>query len=382
MNSKFQSKLPEVGTTIFSKMSALAQQYGALNLAQGFPDYDTDPDLIDLVHTYMHTGFNQYALMPGVLPLREKIAEKVWNTHQVHVDVNDEITVTSGGTQAIFTAIATVVNIGDEVLIFEPAYDCYAPTVKLFGGKVIPITLLAPDFAIDWDYVKSLVNGKTKLIIINNPNNPTGRQLQRADIDALTAIVTSSNAFILSDEVYEHLVFDGRAPISLVAYPVLRERSFVIASFGKLFHVTGWKVGYCIAPVELTREFRKIHQYNVFSVNGAVQMALAKYLEETNRYLNLGHFFEEKRNYLVKGIANSKFTVLPSEGTYFINVDYGAISSEHDLTYAERLVVENKVALIPISAFYTSDLDQYILRICFAKRTETLTQAIDLLNNI
>lgn len=196
---------------------------------------------------------------------------------------------------------------------------------------MIPVSLLAPNFAIDWDYVKSLVNAKTKLIIINNPNNPTGIQIQQSDIEALTAIVTSSDAFVLSDEVYEHIVFDGRVPISLVAYPVLRERSFVIASFGKLFHVTGWKVGYCIAPLELTREFRKIHQYNVFSVNGAVQMAIAKYLENSNRYLNLNNFFEEKRNYLVKGIANSRFTVLPSEGTYFINIDYRAISSDHDL---------------------------------------------------
>lgn len=382
MNSIFQSKLPEVGTTIFSKMSALAHQYGALNLAQGFPDYDTDPYLIDLVQNYMHAGFNQYALMPGVLPLREKIAEKVWNTYQVRVDIHDEITVTTGGTQAIFTAIAAVVNKGDEVLIFEPAYDCYAPTVELFGGKVIRVTLLAPHFMIDWDHVKRLVNAKTKLIIINNPNNPTGKLLKQDDIDALTAIVTSSDAFILSDEVYEHIVFDGRKPISLVDYPVLRERSFIIASFGKLLHVTGWKVGYCIAPVELTREFRKIHQYTVFSVNGAVQMAIAKYLEDPNSYLNLSNFFEEKRNYLVEGIASSKFTVLPSEGTYFINVDYGALSSEHDLAFAERLVIENKVALIPISAFYKADLKQYILRICFAKRTETLTQAIDLLNDI
>nr|WP_315400121.1 methionine aminotransferase [uncultured Sphingobacterium sp.] len=382
MNSTFQSKLPRVGTTIFSKMSALAQQYGALNLAQGFPDYDTDPHLITLVKDYMNDGFNQYALMPGALPLREKIALKVMNTHQIEVDVQDEITVTAGGTQAIFTAIATVVHKDDEVIIFEPAYDCYAPTVELFGGKVIPVVLLAPDFTIDWDYVKSLVNARTKLIIINNPNNPTGRQLERDDIEALAQIVASSQVFVLSDEVYEHLVYDGRKPYSLLAHPLLRQRSFVIASFGKLLHVTGWKVGYCIAPLELTREFRKIHQYNVFSVNGAVQMAIAKYLEDSQSYLGLGDFFEQKRNFLIAGISSSKFTVLPSNGTYFLNVDYSSISEEQDLLFAERMIVENKIGLIPISAFYTADPNQYILRICFAKRSETLIQAIDLLNNI
>lgn len=382
MNSTFQSKLPRVGTTIFSKMSALAQQYGALNLAQGFPDYEVDPHLVNLVQSHMSDGFNQYALMSGVLPLREKIAEKVWNTHQVKVDVQDEITVTAGGTQAIFTAIATVVHQGDEVIIFEPAYDCYAPTVELFGGKVIPVVLLAPDFTIDWEYVKSLVNAKTKLIIINNPNNPTGRQLEQVDIEALAQIVASSQTFVLSDEVYEHIVFDGRKPYSLVSHPLLRQRSFVIASFGKLLHVTGWKVGYCIAPIELTKEFRKIHQYNVFSVNGAVQMAIAKYLEDPQSYLGLGDLFEQKRDFLIAGIGASRFTVLPSQGTYFLNVDYSSISDEQDLFFAERLIVENKIGLIPISAFYTVDPNQYILRICFAKRAETLAQAIDLLNHI
>ncbi|UIR55658.1 methionine aminotransferase [Sphingobacterium sp. SRCM116780] len=377
-----QSKLPHVGTTIFSKMSALAQQHGALNLAQGFPDYETDPYLIELVNRYMKDGFNQYAFMSGVLPLRERIAEKVWNTHQVRVDIQDEITVTAGGTQAIFTAIATVVEKGDEVLIFEPAYDCYAPTVELFGGRVVPVALLAPDFSIDWEYVKSLVNEKTKLIIINNPNNPTGKRLGKEDINALAAIVTSSHTFVLSDEVYEHIVFDGHQPYSLLAHPILRERSFVIASFGKLLHVTGWKVGYCIAPPVLTKEFRKIHQYTVFSVHTAVQMAIAEYLENPEIYLSLGDFFEEKRNYLIEGIQSSKFTVLPSQGTYFLNIDYAAISDEPELLFAERLIVEKKIALIPISAFYTENLNQHILRVCFAKKAETLVQAVDLLNNI
>jgi len=382
MNTAFQSKLPHVGTTIFSKMSALAQQYGALNLAQGFPDYETDPVLIDLVQSYMKDGFNQYAQMHGTLALREKIAEKVWNTHQVPVDVQDEITVTAGGTQAIFTAIATVVNKGDEVLIFEPAYDCYAPTVELFGGKVVSVALLAPNFTIDWEYVANLVNSNTKLIIINNPNNPTGRQLGQDDVEALARIVASSNAFVLSDEVYEHIVFDGHKPFSLITHPILRQRSFIIASFGKLLHVTGWKVGYCIAPLVLTQEFRKIHQYNVFSVNGAVQLAIAKYLEDASSYLSLGDFFEAKRNYLIAGIQSSKFKLLPSEGTYFMNIDYSPISSENDLVFAERLIRENKIALIPISAFYTTGLNQHILRICFAKNTETLAQSIDLLNAI
>lgn len=382
MNPNFRSKLPHVGTTIFSKMSALAQQYGALNLAQGFPDYETDPDLIELVNNYMHDGNNQYALMPGVLKLREEIARKIWNTYQIEVDVNDEITVTAGGTQAIFTAIATLVEKGDEVIIFEPAYDCYAPTVTLFGGKIIPMVLQAPDFTIDWEYVASLVNDKTKLIIINNPNNPTGKLLSKKDTIALAEIVGNSSAFVLSDEVYENIVFDGETPNSLLANEVLRSRTFVVASFGKLLHVTGWKVGYCIAPSALTKEFRKVHQYNVFSVNTAVQMAIGTYLEDENRYYSLASFFEKKRDLLVNGIQHSRFKILPSQGTYFFNLDYSAISDLDELAFAEKLIRDHGIGLIPISAFYSNSLNQHLLRICFAKKEETLLKGIKLLNEI
>lgn len=382
MNSNFHSKLPYVGTTIFSKMSALAQEYGALNLAQGFPDFPTDPKLIDLLYQYTKEGYNQYAAMPGVLALREQIAAKVWDTHNVRVDVEDEITVTSGATQAIFTAIATLVEANDEVLLFEPAYDCYAPTLQLFGAKIIPVRLLAPDFYVDWDYVKCLVNAKTKLIIINTPNNPTGKIFTADDRKALEEIVLHSQAYILSDEVYEHIVFDGHRPFSMLQSEMLRDRSIVIASFGKLLHITGWKVGYCIAHAELMKEFRKVHQYNVFSVHPAVQLAIADYLLSSSSYRDLGTFFQQKRDYLTAGIASSRFKVLPSQGTYFLNLDYAELSDADELPYAESLVRKHHIALIPISAFYSTDVNQKILRLCFAKKEKTLQAAIELLNNI
>lgn len=376
------SKLPTVGTTIFTKMTALANEYKALNLSQGFPDYETDPQLIELVHFYMQEGANQYAPMPGIESLRNRIALKYAQTYGVHLDPVSEITVTAGGTQAIFTAIATVVHAGDEVIVFEPAYDCYAPTVELFGGKVVPVRLLAPDFQIDWEYVSTLVSKRTKLIIINNPNNPTGKVFKKADWIALTSILKNSDAYLLSDEVYEHLVFDGRLPYSALDVEELRNRTFVVASFGKLLHTTGWKVGYCVAAPDLTVDFRKIHQFNVFSVNTPIQMAISDYIKDLAIYQRLPAFFEAKRNLLSDGLVDTPFRVLPSEGTYFLNIDYSSLSLQNELDYAEYLVKMHKIATIPLSAFYKNGINQQVLRLCFAKKDETLEVALAILKGI
>jgi len=363
-------------------MSALAQQYQALNLSQGFPDYAADPLLVDLVSKYMNEGYNQYAYMAGVPVLRERISEKVHRLYGVDADPVDEITITAGGTQAIFTAIASVIGAGDEVLIFEPAYDCYRPTVELFGGRVIPVTLHAPDFEIDWDSVGQLMTSKTRMIILNNPNNPTGKVLQEHDLLILQQLVDKTDILIISDEVYEHLIYDGRAPHSLLQYESLRQRSFVVASFGKLLHTTGWKVGYCIAPKALTSEFRKVHQFNVFSVHTPTQYAIADYLINPQVYLSLPSFFQEKRDRLIEGLKDTKLDVLPCEGTYFLNVSYQRISDLPELQFATLLTREYRVAMIPISAFYANEVNQQLLRICFAKKTDTLIKAIDLLRNI
>lgn len=382
MSIDISSKLPNVGTTIFTRMSALAQQYGALNLSQGFPDYAPDPQLLALVEQAMQDGHHQYALMTGVPLLRERIASKVEQLYQVNVDPAEEITVTAGGTQAIFTAIASAISPGDEVIIFEPAYDCYKPTIELFGGKVRAVRLFAPDFQIDWDYVKELVTDKTKMIIINNPNNPTGRVLQPADLTALCHIVEGTDILIISDEVYEHLVYDGGAIHSLLEYEQLRRRSFIIASFGKLLHTTGWKIGYCIAPAGMTKEFRKVHQFNVFSVNTPMQYAIAKYLEDPKTYLSLPSFFQEKRDLLAEGLKDTGFDVIPSQGTYFLNVCYSRISELPEEEFAVQLTKDNGIAMIPVSAFYSVPVNQQVLRICFAKKKETLSKALDLLRNI
>jgi len=380
--STLVSKLPSVGTSIFSQMSALAVQHQAVNLSQGFPDYPADPYLIDLVEAAMRQGHNQYAAMPGLLTLREEIASKVALLYGVSLDPATEITITAGGTQALFTAIASLVQAGDEVIIFEPAYDSYAPTVALFGGKVVPVQLLAPDFSIDWEYVRSLITAQTKLVIINNPNNPTGTLLGEADLQALEAIVQDHALFILSDEVYEHLLYDGLQHQSVLSRPSLRARSYVVASFGKLVHTTGWKIGYAIAPKELSLEFRKIHQYNVFSVNSPMQYALAQYIADPQHYLGLSAFFQQKRDFLLQGLANSRFRVQACQGTYFLLLNYCAISMQKEIDFATRLTEQYKIAMIPISAFYHNQVEQQTLRICFAKKEETLAQAIEILQKI
>lgn len=371
------SKLPSVGTTIFTTMSALAAEVGAINLSQGFPDYECSPELIELVNQAMKDGHNQYAPMGGVMKLREQIAIKTEKLYGAKYDPVSEITVTAGGTQAIFTAICTVVNPNDEVIIFEPAFDCYAPAIKLMGGVVKSMELQPPDYRIDWGMVKKLMSNRTKLIIINSPHNPTATILHQEDIDELTALVRDRDIYILSDEVYEHLIYDGATHHSMARYPELAQRSFVVASFGKLFHVTGWKVGYCLAPAYLTAEFRKIHQYIVFSVNSAVQTGMGNYLEDENVYLSLPLFFQQKRDHFVKGLAETGFELLPSAGSYFQLAKYGHLSTETDVEFSLRMTREAGVACIPTSVFYTQGTDHHIIRFCFAKRQETLDDAVN-----
>lgn len=371
------TKLPAVGTNIFTVMSKLATAYNAINLSQGFPDYPTDPELINAVNEAMKSGQNQYAPMPGLLALRELIAEKTADLHQANYDPETEITITAGGTQAIFTALAAVINPGDEVIIFEPAYDCYAPTVKLLGGLVKPFVLHAPNYEIDWEMVKKLFTANTKMIILNTPHNPTGSILSKKDIDELIKLTKNTDILILSDEVYEHLIFDGEQHHSVARYPELRERSFVIASFGKLLHTTGWKLGYCLAPVKLMNEFTKVHQFNVFSVNTPMQYGIYKYLKEYKAYNELSIFFQQKRDLFRSLLAETKFKLLPCKGSYFQCVSYQEISDEKDIDMATRLVKEYGVASIPVSAFYTKNMDERILRFCFAKKTETLESAVE-----
>ncbi|WDF53667.1 methionine aminotransferase [Mucilaginibacter sp. KACC 22063] len=371
------SKLPQTPTTIFSVMSALAAETGAINLSQGFPDYDAPIELIDLVNNAMRQGHNQYAPMPGLINLREQVSQKTEKLYGANYDPATEITVTAGGTQAIFTAITAMIHQNDEVIIFEPAYDCYAPVIKVMGGVVKSMELTPPDYRIQWDMVRKLVSSKTRLIILNSPHNPTATTLQQEDIDELISIVKNRDILILSDEVYEHLVFDGKAHLSMSRYPELRERSFIVASFGKLFHTTGWKLGYCLAPAYLMAEFRKVHQFNVFSVNTPMQYAAAEYLKNEEHYLSLAGFFQEKRDHFRKGLEATKFELLPCSGSYFQSVSFKGITNEKDSEFAIRLTKEFGVASIPVSAFYSRATDHQVLRFCFAKRQETLDNAVD-----
>ncbi|MGE6219133.1 methionine aminotransferase [Nubsella zeaxanthinifaciens] len=370
------SKLPTVGTTIFSVMSKMAEDHQAINLSQGFPDYPVDKKLIADIHQSMKEGFNQYAPMPGLLALRELIAEKMERFYDASYHPDTEITITAGGTQAIFTAINAFINAGDEVIIFEPAYDCYAPAIKLLGGLVKPFELAAPTYKIDWEMVKKLFTANTKMIIINSPHNPSGSILQKEDIDALIKLTKDTDVLILSDEVYEHIIFDGEQHQSVALYPELAERSFIVASFGKLLHATGWKVGYCLAPAKLMAEFRKVHQFNVFSVNTPMQVGIAKYLKSADVYQDLPLFFQKKRDFLRQLLQETKLELLPCKGSYFQCVDYSQISDEKDTDFAKRLVADFGVATIPLSAFYTKGKDDHILRLCFAKEDATLEKAV------
>jgi methionine aminotransferase len=357
-------------------MSALAAEVGAINLSQGFPDYDCDPQLIELVSKAMHDGHNQYAPMPGLMALREQIALKTENLYGAKYDPATEITITAGGTQGVFTAITAVIQPNDEVIIFEPAYDCYAPAIRLAGGIVKSLELEPPDYRINWEMVKRLINNRTRMIILNSPHNPTATILHQDDIDQLSAIVKNQDILILSDEVYEHLIYDGEIHHSMARYPELQQRSFIVASFGKLFHSTGWKIGYTLAPAYLMNEFRKVHQYVVFSVNSPMQYAIAEYLKNEQVYLGLPEFFQQKRDYFRKGLEQTRFELLPSYGSYFQSVRYGHLTDEKDADLAIRLTKEFGVATIPTSVFYSKGTDHHVLRFCFAKRQETLDEAV------
>lgn len=376
------SKLPKVGTTIFSVMSKLAQECGAINLSQGFPDFPIDPRLGELVDNAVRAGHNQYAPMPGLPALREAIADKVERLYQHRYDPITGITVTAGATQAIFTAIGAVVHPGDEVIIVDPAYDCYAPAVELFGGKPVHVRS-GSDMRIDAHAVQQAITPRTRLLMINTPHNPAGTILRDGDMQRISTMLHGTDILLLSDEVYEHLVFDGETHASAINYPALRERTFVVFSFGKVFHATGWKVGYVLAPQTLMAEFRKVHQFNVFSVNTPVQHALATYLGDPSHYTSLPAFYQAKRDHFACALRGSRFKPLPCEGSYFQVVDYSAISEEDDLAFAERLVREHGVAAIPLSPFYRDPPPNLrLLRFCFAKQDATLDAAIDRLCGI
>ncbi len=372
-----QSKLPHVGTTIFTVMSVLATEHKAINLGQGFPDFPMSEELVALVAEAMQKGFNQYTHMNGYVPLREALAQKVESLYATKINPDTEITVTPGGTYALFTAMATVLNPGDEVIVFEPAYDSYIPAIELNGAKAVTIQLTFPEYKIDWQVVKEKITEKTKMILLNSPHNPTGAVLTAADIEQLKGIVKNTGIFILSDEVYEHLIFDGLKHESILKHPELLARAFVCFSFGKVYHCTGWKLGYCIAPQALMQEFRKIHQFNAFCCDTPKQVALAQFLQIKDAYLNLGAFMQQKRDYFQQLMAQTKFKPLPSHGSYFQIYSYKDLSAESEKEYAVRLTKETGVATIPVSAFYRKEENNQVLRFCFAKSEKTLEAAAE-----
>ena len=377
-----KSKLPHVSTTIFSVMSQLAQKNNAINLAQGFPDFNTDSELINRLNYYSTQNYNQYAPMFGVEKLRILLSEKYSKLYDSDYDFQNEINITSGASQAIFNVISTLVYPNDEVIIFEPAYDLYQPTVELFGGKVIPIQLKYPEYSIDFEELKQKITDKTKLIIINNPNNPSGRILSEEDLKQFEKIISETNAYILADEVYEHITFDGKQHQSFAKLKTLKDRVFIVGSFGKLFHITGWKIGYILAEKELMKEFRKCHQFNTFSTHTPSQYAIADYMENPDHYLHLNDFFQEKRNLFIDGLASTYFDILPCEGTYFMSANYSKISNLSDDEFAKELTIKHKVATIPFSAFYQDKTDHKVIRFCFAKKDETLEQALEKLTKL
>ena len=373
------SRLPLVGTTIFTRMSALAAQHQAVNLGQGFPDFDCDPRLVGQVNEAMRAGHNQYPFMSGVPALRDAIAAKIAALYGRRYDSTREITVTAGATQGLMTAILCSVHPGDEVIVIEPAYDSYAPSIALAGGVVVAVAMQVGEqgYRVPWERVAAAVTPRTRMIVINTPHNPTGSILRQADLDALAAIVDGTGILILSDEVYEHMVYDGQPHASVARHPVLAERAFVVSSFGKTYHVTGWKVGYVAAPAPLMAEFRKVHQYNVFTVNTPMQHGIAAYMRDPAPYLELPAFYQKKRDLFRAGLAGTRFTLLPADGTYFQCVRYEAISDLPEAEFATWLTAEAKVAAIPVSAFYGQPTESGIVRFCFAKQDETLRQALE-----
>ncbi len=371
------SKLPQVGTTIFTVMSSLAQQYGAVNLGQGFPDFPMPKALIDAVTGAMKEGFNQYAHTNGLPLLRERIRDKVNKLYDAGVNADTDVTITPGGTYAIYTALTSIIQPGDEVIVFEPAYDSYVPNIVVNGGVPVFISLQYPHYGINWDDVRKKISSRTKGIIINSPHNPTGSVLGEQDLQNLIEIVEASDLWVVSDEVYEHLIFDGQKHQSILRYPALRKRGFACFSFGKTYHCTGWKIGYCIAGESLMKEFRKVHQFNAFSVNIPAQAGLAKVLEDEKLYLSLGSFMQRKRDYFLELMKDAPFKPLSSGGSYFQCYSYAPFSSEPDAALAQRLVKEHGVASIPLSAFYQDGTDNQVLRFCFAKQDETLRNAAE-----
>jgi methionine aminotransferase len=376
------SRLPDVGTTIFSVMSALAVEHVAVNLGQGFPDFDCDPKLLDAVDAAMRAGRNQYPPMAGVPALREAVSAKIEALYGERYDPGSEITVTAGATQAILTAILAVVHPGDEVIVLEPCYDSYVPNIELAGGTVVRVALTPGTFRPDFDAIAAALNPRTRAIVVNSPHNPSATVWRRDEMERLAALLAPTDTLLVSDEVYEHMVFDGAPHVSASSIPALAERAFVVASFGKTFHVTGWKVGAVAAPAALSAEFRKVHQFNVFTVNTPMQHALAAYLADPAHYLGLPAFYQAKRDLFRSGLAATRLCLLPSEGSYFQCVDYSAVSNLGEEAFCRWLTAQIGVAAIPLSAFYADARDQHIARLCFAKRDETLRLALDRLSRL
>ncbi|VVU99543.1 MULTISPECIES: methionine aminotransferase [Mesonia] len=376
------SKLPNVGTTIFTKMSKLAQEYNAINLSQGFPDFPPNPKLVELVKQALDNNHHQYAPLAGLGSLRETLAEKLNNSYQLKYSAEHEITITAGATQAIFTAISAFIQPNDEVIVFKPAYDCYEPAIELYGGKPVLVEMRAPEYKIDWQEVSAKINANTKMIVINTPHNPTGTVLEKEDLLQLQQLTENTNILILSDEVYEHLIYDGKEHQSVARFPELAKRSLITYSFGKTFHVTGWKIGYCVAPKVLMKEFRKVHQYNVFCVNHPMQWALNEYLQNPEHYIELSAFYQEKRDFFLAQIKGSRFQFIPAQGTYFQTASYKNISNEKDTDFALRLIKEKGLATIPVSVFNKNQKDEQILRFCFAKKKATLLKAAEIITSI
>lgn len=382
MNPVIQSKLPNVGTTIFAVMSGLATQYSAVNLGQGFPDFPMNEELHGLVAKAMRDGYNQYAPMPGWRPLCESIAEKVEHLYGAKLNPETEITITPGGTYGLYSALTAILHPGDEVVVFEPAYDSYIPNIEINGGVAVRIPLVYPDYHIDWGLVKQSITDKTRAIMINSPHNPTGSVISEKDISELRSVVKDKNIFIISDEVYEHLIFDGIPHQSILRYPDLLERSFVSFSFGKVYNCTGWKLGYCIAPAALMKEFRKVHQFNVFSCFTPTQVALAEFLKNKEAYTSLSAFMQGKRDHFISLMKQTRFSLQSSYGSYFICGTYERISDEPDKDFAIRLTKEYGVATIPVSAFYQNGKDDKVLRFCFSKKEQTLEAAVEKLARV
>lgn len=371
------SKIPNVGTSIFAVMTKMANDYNAVNLSQGFPDFEISTELIGLVNKYMSEGNNQYAPMPGILPLREKISQKFEKLYLQKYNPETEITITAGGTQALNSVLTAVVNEGDEVVIFEPAYDSYAPVVKLNGGQPVYIKLEAPDFIIDWQEVNKVINSRTRLIIINTPHNPSGKIFTKDDMQMLSKIINGTKIMILSDEVYEHIIFDDNIHESVAKYPNLIDRSIIVGSFGKVFHATGWKMGYCLAPEKIMKEIRKVHQFTVFAVNTPIQYAISEFLEQEDNYLNLGKFYQQKRDFFNSHLIQAGYNIIPSGGTYFQAINFGDLTELNDSALAELLIKKYGIASVPMSAFYHDSVATKTLRFCFAKKEETLEAAAE-----